>query len=352
MRRLLHLMPYDGIGGVEEAARSMEGLADPDFAFERRFLFPQVSAATQRRATHNPARILAEGLRIARQGPEVLVVSLWRAAIAGVVARLLNRRIRLVLFIHNAADAHGLDRLCTRIALRLADAVWTDSAASVETRFKRAPRAPVTVISFLVHRLDPLPESPPAPRFVFWGRLTAQKDLSRALRLFAAIHAARPDARFRIIGPDGGEEADLKAFVQEEGLSEAVSFAGPLPFADIPEAAKGASFYLQTSRYEGMALSVTEAMQLGLVPVVTPVGEIARYAGPQNAVIVEEDGEAAQAVLTLIADPPAYAARRAAAIAAWADKAPYGASVFAAARALPGLSGQGGTDGAGSAPER
>ena len=38
-----------------------------------------------------------------------------------------------------------------------------------------------------------------------------------------------------------------------------------------------ASFYLQTSKFEGFAMSVVESMMMGLVPVVTPVGEIGRY---------------------------------------------------------------------------
>jgi len=44
-------MPYDGIGGVEEAARSMAEQAEPDLEFERRFLFPKVTSYAQRRAT-------------------------------------------------------------------------------------------------------------------------------------------------------------------------------------------------------------------------------------------------------------------------------------------------------------
>ena len=41
--------------------------------------------------------------------------------------------------------------------------------------------------------------------------------------------------------------------------------------------AKKCSFFLQLSFYEGFAMSVIEAMQLGLVPVVTNVGEISNY---------------------------------------------------------------------------
>ena len=37
------------------------------------------------------------------------------------------------------------------------------------------------------------------------------------------------------------------------------------------------SFFIQLSSYEGMAMSVCESMQLGLIPLVTNVGQIKRY---------------------------------------------------------------------------
>lgn len=345
MRKVLHLIPYDGIGGVEEAARSMA--ADPsrpgiDFAL--RFLFPNVRSRAQRLATFNPLRILAEARGIAAEAPDLLIVSLWRAALTGCLVKLLNRRVRLVLFVHNSADAHGLDFLATRAALRLADAVWTDSAASVQNRFRRAPRQPVTTISYLAHKLAPLPAppagTPPAPVFAFWGRLSAQKNLSRALALFAALRDNHPDARFLIIGPDGGQQALLQRDVAARGLSDAVTFAGPRPFDDIPAAVAeaGARFYLQTSTYEGMALSVTEAMQLGLVPVVTPVGEIARYCRDGDNAVLVGDATGPDAVPAglhaLLTDGAAYASHRAGAVATWAGADAYTPSVYAAIETL------------------
>ena len=41
--------------------------------------------------------------------------------------------------------------------------------------------------------------------------------------------------------------------------------------------AKNASFFIQLSSYEGMAMSVSESMQLGLIPIVTNVGQIKIY---------------------------------------------------------------------------
>lgn len=342
MRRVVHLVPYDGIGGVEAAARTMLDVREPDLTYQVRWLFPDVGSRAQRRATNNPLRLLSAALAIAREAPDLLVVSLWRCVIVGLLVRLLNRRIGLAVFIHNSDDAHPLDRFFTRLAVKACDAVWTDSAASVAARLPTPPRAPVTVISYLSQHLAPLPAAPAgepvAPVFGFWGRLSVQKNVARALDIFGRVHAARPDARFLIIGPDGGEEAMLRARVRESGLDEAVTFAGPLDFAAVQTALSdaGARFCLQTSRYEGMALSVTEAMQLGLVPVVTPVGEIGRYCvDGDNAVLVgDSDAAAAGRVLALIADRDAYDALRGRALEAWRDTPLYRDSVLAAARSV------------------
>jgi glycosyltransferase involved in cell wall biosynthesis len=259
---------------------------------------------------------------------------LWRAALVGAIAKLLNRRIKMVLFVHNSADAHKIDWLVTRLTLRLADAVWADSQASIEARFPSFPQVPVSVISFLVHRLPPLPTQPPAPIFAFWGRLSKQKNLQKALELFASLHLKNPQAYFIIVGPDGGEEKVLRKRVKELGLERTVEFTGPIAFSKIRARLSKASFYLQTSDYEGMALSVTEAMQFGLVPIVTPVGEIAHYCDASNAVIVSDHASTIAEVLTLLENPKQFAARREAAMAVWKGKMLYRDSIFEAARAV------------------
>ena len=67
--------------------------------------------------------------------PDVLIVSLWRSAIVGVLAKLLRPNLKLVVFIHNATDVHWLDFIFTRLAISLAHEVWADSQASQRSRF-------------------------------------------------------------------------------------------------------------------------------------------------------------------------------------------------------------------------
>lgn len=339
MIRVIHLLPYDGIGGAEAAARSTVGDDHPDIDFEVRFIFPNVRTARQRLGTFDPLRMLATLRALHAHPPDILIASLWRACIVGWLFKMLRPRAKLVVLLHNSVDAHAADFVATRLALRVADAAWTDSAASVRMRFRRPPRPPVTLIPFLTGHLAPCAGSPPRPAFVFWGRLAAQKDIPRALQVFQRILTVKPDARFTVIGPDSGELAGMQALCERLEIAHAVRFPGPMDFDQIQASAAQASFYLQTSAYEGMAMSVVEAMQLGLVPVVTAVGEIASYCrDDDNAVLVTDTDAAAARVLGLLANHARYEELRNAAIETWRGHPTYRDAVLAQCRRLASAS--------------
>jgi len=330
-----HLMPYDGIGGVEVAARSADGLSGAGFSFALDYIWADVAGFNARARTFSPLGLLAKAAALARNPPDVLIVSLWRAALVGVLVKLVRPRLRLVLFLHNIRDEHAPDRWATRAAAALACQWWADAAQTLDQRIPGFPGKTRRVISFRARDLAALPAHPPAPHFIYWGRLGEQKRVDNALRLFAGVAQARSDARFTIIGPDGGCRAALEAQVQALGLAQAVHFAGPQPMEAIVAMAQNASFYLQTSAFEGMAMAVVEAMQLGLVPVVTPVGEIAHYCRDgANAVLVADDAGAVARIMALLDDADAYGALRKAAIAQWQGQPSYRQSLAAACSAL------------------
>ena len=326
---VVHLIPHHGIGGVEVAAASMARVDLPEFGF-------RVVAAM-------PAARLGIGAQVAallrclrelhRDPPDLLVASLWRSGLIALVLKVLRPRQRIVLFLHCATDIHPLDRWITRQLSRRSVAIWADSPATLARRLPGGAQG--KVISYRIERWPPLPARPPWPDFVFWGRLAEEKRLDRALRIFAKVRQAAGAGQFRLIGPDGGKEADLRRLARTLGVADAVTFTGPADPAAIPGLAAGASWFLLTSRIEGMAAAVVEAMQLGLVPVVTPVGEVAHYASHgDNAVVIETEEQAAADVIALLADPPRYAAMARRAAEHWQDQPTYREAVLAACRAL------------------
>lgn len=343
MKTVLHLIPYDTVAGVETAARTVPAHW-PGMRFLRAYLVRKTPVQVFPGDWHGPAvsenspRAQWQLLRFARATrPDLLVGSLWRVAPVLIALQWLRPGLKTVLFVHLARDVHALDWLLNRLAMWRATEIWADSRASLEARVPARWRAKGRVLSFMTTPpdLNPRDDSPPEPRFVFWGRLQPQKDLPRALDLFAAIHRQRPQARFVIFGPDRGEGPRIRARIAELGLEAAVDLAGPLDHAALFARARAASFYLQTSREEGMAMSVIEAMALGLVPVVTPVGEIAHYARDgENALHVTDDAQAVALVLALLDDPARYQAMSRAARNTWTGQALYRDDFIAACTRL------------------
>ena len=342
MKRIVQLIPYDAIGGVEVAAKSIYGGNHGRLRFERQYLVNRSGAVCgpadyhgPNRSLYNPCTYLNSFCRLFLKPPDLLVASLWRSALVLILLKLARPKQKTVLFLHSAHDVHWLDRIANQIAMRLADGIWADSATTLNQRVSSKMQYKGRVISFLLES-RPLPKiSEPTREFIFWGRLSPQKGLERALKIFSEILSYAPDAHFKIIGPDGGVENALKARAKQFGIAENVSFIGARSQLDIQTTASRASFYLQTSIDEGMAMSVVEAMQIGLVPVVTPVGEIACYCvDGKNAVWVQEDATAVDAVIGLLSDVDRYKRMSYAAAKYWQAKPLYRDDFLAAATEL------------------
>lgn len=337
--RVVHLIPYDGIGGVESAARTVPSRWGK-VSFMRAYLVTKKPVSVidsdwhGTRSSENSLFSQWELLCcIWRLKPHLLIGSLWRMAPVLIVLQWLRPRMKSVLFLHLSRDVHLLDWLLNRLAMWRATEIWADSHSTLQARVPARLRDRGRVISFMIASPDLTPRAdvPPTPDFIFWGRLQSQKDIPRALGLFARIHRARPDARLTLYGPDQGEGERIARRINDLGLDKAVTMAGERDHNALFAEARRVSFYLQTSREEGMAMSVIEAMRLGLVPVVTPVGEIGSYCiDGVNAVFVDHTEQTVNAVLSLLNDPVRYAAMSSAARAKWKGQPLY-ASDFQAA---------------------
>jgi glycosyltransferase involved in cell wall biosynthesis len=321
MPTVLHLVPYDTVGGVETAVRSLPAQWDGpagQVRLRRAYLVTHSPVARYPGDWHGPSASVNHPtahwrlMRFARRSrADLVVASLWRCCPALIVLKALQPSIRTAVFLHSAVDAHLPDRILSRAAMLASDEIWTDSRSTLEARVPPGLRERARVFSFLTERpperLTPVvPDGAGSvpPCFVFWGRLQYEKHLERAIEVFAAIYRLLPEARFDIIGPDRGVLPVLRDKVAEHALEHAVTFVGALPHHVLLRRAHQYRFYLQTSRFEGMAMSVMEAMALGLVPVVTPVGEIPRYCPDGDLGIhVGTPEDTARRVAALVADP-------------------------------------------------
>lgn len=337
LNKVIHLIPFDGVGGVERAARSLANDQYGDINFKVDTILP-TNAKTKRWALWNPWHYLKIIVNITKIAPDILIVSLWRSYIVGCIVKFVLPSTKLVAFLHSVNHVHYVDKVFTKLACYMADNVWSDSRETMNSHVSGLIPNKSKVISFVTEKIafqERIMLNTVIPNFIFWGRLHPQKGLHIAIEIIRLIHNLRPGTRFTVIGPDGGDFNRLLTIVKEYQLESVVTFLGPMSFEEIKIESLRASFYLQTSELEGMAMSVLEAMQLGLVPVVTPVGEIANYCShSSNAILIKDHQQAADDVMNLMDDTALYMKIRSNAIATWCDKSLYKDDVIRACHEL------------------
>lgn len=110
---------------------------------------------------------------------------------------------------------------------------------------------------------------------VFVGRVTASKSVQELVR-FWREHTLK--GRLHIIG-----DGDLLPLLsQEYGDGQKIIFHGAVPHAEIAKIASTCRYYVSFSRREGLSLSLLEAMDGGLLPLVTDI--------PSQQFVFEVDG--------------------------------------------------------------
>ena len=107
------------------------------------------------------------------------------------------------------------------------------------------------------------------PRLLHIGRFNEQKNHRRVLEAFRLFSRIYPDARLDLLG-DGELLEETKAYARELSLQEKVQFRGSQ--SNVYPWLRDADLFLLPSDYEGMPMTVIEAMGTGLPIVATEVG--------------------------------------------------------------------------------
>jgi glycosyltransferase involved in cell wall biosynthesis len=136
---------------------------------------------------------------------------------------------------------------------------------------------------------------PDAPVIAGVGRLNPQKNFSLFLDIAAALSPRFPTLRFLLAG-EGPEEEMLREKAAQLGLADRIVFAGYV--ADTREVYAAADFLLMPSRFEGLPMTLLEAMAMNLPVVASKLDGIAE---------VITDGE--DGLLAAPADAPAFTER-------------------------------------------
>jgi L-malate glycosyltransferase len=158
----------------------------------------------------------------------------------------------------------------------------------------------------------------PIADLIFVGRLVPIKRVDLLLRALALVRETRPRTSALIVG-DGADREGLARLARDLHLDGAVTFVGRR--SDVERWLHRARIFVLPSDFEGLSLSLMEAMAAGLVPVVSRVGDLGDLVedGVSGYLVDERTPEAfAARIQELLADPERLAeiqeaARRAAA---------------------------------------
>jgi glycosyltransferase involved in cell wall biosynthesis len=254
-------------------------------------------------------------LRVLREErPDVLVLTKQREYwMGGLAARLAGRPL---VALRLGLNRPIVDDFKRRAAFgRLSDLVIVNSevvrAALLATPWLDPAKVAVLYNGVTTEPVDPavgsraleeigVPDG--SPVITAAGRLTWQKGFDVLIRAFPRVVEEFPAASLVILG-EGGRRQDLENEATRSGVGRAIRFAGHR--TDVREVLSEADVYVLSSRNEGMANTLLEAMSVGAPIVATDVsGTSEAVRDGREALIVppENPGELARAITEVLRD--------------------------------------------------
>jgi len=114
-----------------------------------------------------------------------------------------------------------------------------------------------------------------SPLVVYTGRLHPGKGLAKLIRIWPTVLEQFPTARLWLVG-EGPQEGELAALIEALGLKSRIALPGV--FDTVEDILAAADAFVLPSHFEGMSISLLEAMAAGLPCVVSDI--------PGNRVVV------------------------------------------------------------------
>jgi len=284
-RKLVYIINSLGVGGSEMGmCRLLDGLDENKYDVTVIVLDGKSTGVedqipswiTVLRLRHSSDNLLSTGWRVLRAvyGAHIIVGSLFHSAIAAKLAGVINPDATVGTWRHNTLFKTQTRKAIFNMTRFLTDVVLADSEVVAETvveetninnsKVQTVPIAGINLgdYSVVTHRETNTPVVGTV------GRLTEQKNHFTILDV--AEQLQHTNIRFEIAGE--GELRDrLETEIEERELSN-VKLRGFVN--DVPKFLSGLDIYFQPSHYEGLCITVLEAMATGLPIVGSDVGGI------------------------------------------------------------------------------
>ena len=182
--------------------------------------------------------------------------------------------------VHNVAhkEAEGLARIVNRIYFNCGWAIPVALSPEVRQTISEVYGLPEAKIPVAYNGID-LSKCKPKKKYqiageailLHVGRFNEQKNHRGLMRAFQLVLEEVSDCRLILLG-DGELKSEIEEFARELDVIERVDFLGNQ--ADVYPFLQHADIFLLPSVYEGMPMSIIEAMGSALPIVATPVGGV------------------------------------------------------------------------------
>lgn len=151
------------------------------------------------------------------------------------------------------------------------------------------------------------------------ARLVPQKGQRYLVEAAALVAATHPDVRFALVG-DGPLRDEIMELARAHGIADKIVITGIR--TDVPHILAASDVFVLSSMWEGMPLSLLEAMAAGCPAVATDVGGVAEVLkhGEVGLMVPPADPAALAAAITDYLDHPDRARKMASAAQAFAEQ--------------------------------
>ena len=123
-------------------------------------------------------------------------------------------------------------------------------------------------------------------KIVHVGRFAEPKNHEGLLEAFKLFHTKHPDSELWLIG-DGEKREEIERYIGQNGLSESVKLLGLQ--SNVYPYLHEADIFTLPSKYEGIPMTLIEAMGTGLPIVATAVGGVPDMLDKESAILTDVD---------------------------------------------------------------
>lgn len=308
--KIIQVIPFFGMGGAETMCENLiyelRNLGHTVIAVS---LFDKQTVITKRLSEANvDIRYLGkkDGLDISMFGklkkifkeekPDVVHTHLYTAKYVFPVASRM--KIKVVHTVHNIAqkEASKLSRAINKLYFKNKKVIPVALSNQIQKTIVEEYGLPQKEVPIALNGID-LKKCIPKNKYeignsfviLHIGRFFLQKNHEGLIRAFHQFHERHSDSELWLIG-DGEKRSEIEEYVRNNGLKSCVKFYGMQ--GNVYDYLHSADIFALPSLYEGVPMTIAEAMGTGLPIVATAVGGIPDMLDESDALLVPADANA------------------------------------------------------------